>query len=368
MRLNNTPPANPVENSTGQDIPLTSGTASQQSHAVGGWCDGYLLPGGESVGNVGNTDFILSSTKEREAYRAAGTQDEWLGRIAIYAHNNSRLYLMLGAAFGAPLLSWAGLNGAIIHLYGGNHDVQNAVQRVGQSVWGHGYKAFVSGNASRSALEQAALSRNDGLLSISGEIHASNARNLIPLTTGKVRGRGTRAGVRCGGNALRLFVTSMGDIRWEDLLGAGSGAGQNIPVISVPHWLKRPAVFTDDTAFVDWAQESCNHYYGTVGRIYIQQLLANKAHWQRFAVSDFATCYNCLPDVPPGKEQIARIFAVMMTGLKLAIRFDLFWGDEFNAMCRIMDCFYDALKAAEGETAARAPLTDAQNESGECHE
>ena len=59
---------------------------------------------------------------------------------------------------------------------------RNAVQRVGQSVWGHGYKAFVSGNASRSALEQAALSRNDGLLSISGENHASNARNLIPLT------------------------------------------------------------------------------------------------------------------------------------------------------------------------------------------
>lgn len=356
MRLNNTPPANPVEIGAGQDTPLTSGAAPLQSHAVGGWCgDGYLLPGGESVGDVGNTDFILSSTKEREAYRAAGTQDEWLDRIAIYAHNNSRLYLMLGAAFGAPLLSWAGLNGAIIHLYGGNHDVQNAVQRVGQSVWGHGYKAFVSGNASRSALEQA-LSRNDGLLSISGEIHASNARNLIPLTTGKVRGRGTRAGVRCGGNALRLFVTSMGDIRWEDFLGAGSGAGQNIPVISVPHWLKRPAVFADDTAFVDWAQESCNRYYGTVGRIYIQQLLANKTHWQQFAVRDFATCYNFLPDIPPGKEQIARIFAVMMTGLKLAIRFELFWGDEFDAMCRIMDCFYDVLKK------------DGRNETGECHE
>lgn len=358
MSLNNTPPANanPAEIGTGQDIPLTSGAASLP-HAVAGWCgNGYLLPGGESIGDVSNTDFFLPSTKEQEAYRAAGTLDEWLRRIGNYAHDNSRLYLMLGAAFGAPLLSWAGLNGAIIHLYGGNHDVQNAVQRVGQSVWGHGYKAFVSGNASRSALEQAALSRNDGLLSISGEIHASNARNLIPLITGKVRGRGTRAGVRCGGNALRLFVTSMGDIRWEDFLGAGSGAGQNIPVISVPHWLKRPAVFADDTAFVNWAQESCNRYYGTVGRIYIQQLLANKTHWQQFAVRDFATCYNFLPDVPPGKEQIARIFAVMMTGLKLAIRFDLFWGDEFVVMCRIMDSFYEALEKY------------GRNETGECHE
>ena len=361
MRLNNTPPANPAEIGTGQDIPLTSDAASQQSHAVAGWCDGYLLPGGEPVNIVGNTDSTLSSTKEREAYRAAGTQDEWLDKIAIYARNNSRLYLMLGAAFGAPLLSWARLNGAIIHLYGGNHDVQNAVQRIGQSVWGHGHKAFVSGNASRSALEQAALRRNDGLLSISGEIDASNARNLIPLITGKVHEHGTRAGVRCGGNALRLFVTSMGDIRWEDLLGTGSGAGQNIPVISVPHWLKRPAVFADDTAFVDWAQESCNHYYGTVGRIYIQQLLANKTHWQQFAVRDFATCYNFLSDVPPGKEQIARIFAVMMTGLKLAIRFELFWGDEFDVMCQIMECCYDALEVV-------APLTDAKNESGECHE
>ena len=358
MSLNNTPPANanPAEIGTGQDIPLTSGAASLP-HAVAGWCgNGYLLPGGESIGDVSNTDFFLPSTKEQEAYRSAGTLDEWLRRIGNYAHYNSRLYLMLGAAFGAPLLSWAGLNGAIIHLYGGNHDVQNAVQRVGQSVWGHGYKAFISGNASRSALEQAALSRNDGLLSISGEIHASNARNLIPLITGKVRGRGTRAGVRCGGNALRLFVTSMGDIRWEDFLGAGSGAGQNIPVISVPHWLKRPAVFADDTAFVNWAQESCNRYYGTVGRIYIQQLLANKTHWQQFAVRDFATCYNFLPDVPPGKEQIARIFAVMMTGLKLAIRFDLFWGDEFVVMCRIMDSFYEALEKY------------GRNETGECHE
>ena len=363
MSLTNTPPANanPAEIGTGQDIPLTSGAASLP-HAVAGWCgNGYLLPGGESIGDVSNTDFFLPSTKEQEAYRAAGTLDEWLRRIGNYAHDNSRLYLMLGAAFGAPLLSWAGLNGAIIHLYGGNHDVQNAVQRVGQSVWGHGYKAFVSGNASRSALEQAALRRNDGLLSISGEIHASNARSLIPLTTGKVRGRGTRAGVRCGGNALRLFVTSMGDIRWEDFLGAGSGAGQNIPVISVPHWLKRPAVFADDAAFVDWAQESCNRYYGTVGRIYIQQLLANKTHWQQFAVRDFATCYNFLSDVPPEKEQIARIFAVMMTGLKLAIRFDLCWDTEFNVMCRIMDCFYDALEVV-------APLTDAQNENGGSHE
>lgn len=363
MRLNNTPPANanPAGGATGQDIPLTSGAVPQQSHAVGGWCDGYLLPGGESVSIAGNTDFTLSSTKEREAYRAAGSQDEWLDRIPIYAQNYSRLYLMLGAAFGAPLLSWAGLNGAIIHLYGGNHDVQNAVQRIGQSVWGHGYKTFVSGNASRRALEQAALSRNDGLLSISGAIHASNARNLIPLTTGKVRGLGTRAGVRCGGNALRLFVTSMGDMRWENFLGAGSGAGQNIPVISVPHLLERPAVFTDDTAFVDWAQESCNRYYGTVGRIYIQQLLANKTHWQQFAVRDFTRCYNFLSDVPPEKEQIARIFAVMMTGLKLAIRFELFWGDEFDVMFQIMECCYDALEVV-------APLTDTQNESGECHE
>ncbi len=358
MNLSETTPANPA----GGHSPLTSEIEQRQTITMTGWCgNGYLLPGGESIGDVSNTDFFLPSTKEQEAYRAAGTLDEWLRRIGNYAHDNSRLYLMLGAAFGAPLLSWAGLNGAIIHLYGGNHDVQNAVQRVGQSVWGHGYKAFVSGNASRSALEQAALSRNDGLLSISGEIHASNARNLIPLTTGKVRGRGTRAGVRCGGNPFCLFVTLMGDVRWEDFIGADSGAGQGVPVISVPYYLKRPDVFSDDAAFVDWVQESCNRYYGTVGRIYMQQLLANKSHWQQFAVRDFAACYNFLSDVPPEKEQIARIFAVMMTGLKLAIRFELFWGDESDVMFQIMECCYDALEVV-------APLTDAQNESGECHE
>ena len=82
-----------------------------------------------------------------------------------------------------------------------------------------------------------------------GEIHASNARNLIPLTTGKVRGRGTRAGVRCGSNPFCLFVTLMGDVRWEDFIGADSGAGQGVPVISVPYYLKRPDVFTDDAVF-----------------------------------------------------------------------------------------------------------------------
>ena len=137
MNLSETTPANPA----GGHSPLTSEIEQRQTITMTGWCgDGYLLPGGESVSIAGNTDFTLSSTKEREAYRAAGSQDEWLDRIPIYAQNYSRLYLMLGAAFGAPLLSWAGLNGAIIHLYGGNHDVQNAVQRIGQSVWGHGQK------------------------------------------------------------------------------------------------------------------------------------------------------------------------------------------------------------------------------------
>ena len=64
MNLSETTPANPA----GGHSPLTSEIEQRQTITMTGWCgDGYLLPNGEAICDVGNTDIILSSTKEQEA-------------------------------------------------------------------------------------------------------------------------------------------------------------------------------------------------------------------------------------------------------------------------------------------------------------
>ena len=345
MNSNRANPANPMAIAAGEASPLTYEVDQLRFTMMAGWRgDGYLLPSGEKLGEVGDPNFI-SAYRDDEAYRAAGTLEEWQRSIGNHAYRNSRLCLMLGAAFGAPLLSWFDLKGAIIHLYGTRRAIQNAMQRTGQSVWGHGYKALVRGSGTHISLERTALTRNDGLLSILEEVDASNAHNLGVLAMNKTRGRMPQTADCHAGQNYRLFVTSMGAEPLNDLLDEKSGVGRLMPLISIPCKLEYLDDFADETALADWIWQYSSCYYGTAGRLYMQHLLKNRANWQQTTARYFKESYEFLPWIPVGKEEIARIFALMATGLRLAIRLDILSRlTEQQAMSEIMQCFYDTLE------------------------
>ena len=74
-----------------------------------GWHDdAYILPSGEIIGQSARLYFNGKvSNDKRLAYRCAGTLDDWKSQIGRYAAGNSRLCLMLGAAFAAAKIGRA---------------------------------------------------------------------------------------------------------------------------------------------------------------------------------------------------------------------------------------------------------------------
>lgn len=318
-----------------------------------GWHDdAYILPSGEIIGQSARLYFNGKvSNDKRLAYRSAGSLDDWKSQIGRYAAGNSRLCLMLGAAFAAPLMKWLNIDGGIIHIFGDSTGGKTTMQRAAQSVWGHGIGTAESWNTTAYALTNNAAARNDGLLSMDEINEDTTGRSvdhsIYPLANGKGRALGSKDGGNRPEIRFHVLCTSTGELTLEGHLqkfGRNAMAGQLVRCPSIPYLLETYYDFANTRAFLDHLNQAAVNCYGVAGRTFITQFSEDKAFWVKTA-TDLCNGHldNILSQYKLNAQfaRTAKIFAAIITGLELAIKFGVINISVNEAVKGVMQCFLD---------------------------
>ena len=99
----------------------------------------FVLPDDEVFGDAAGERILLqASNSAGHAFKTAGDLEGWQESIARYCAGNSRLAFALSAAFAAPLLHLAGLEGGGFHFRGESSRGKTTALHVAGSVWGGG--------------------------------------------------------------------------------------------------------------------------------------------------------------------------------------------------------------------------------------
>lgn len=186
-----------------------------------GWFgDAYILPSGDIIGKVDKVCYNgRIDTNKRLAYRERGTLSDWQSQVARYAAGNSRICMMLGAAFAAPLMDALGLDGGVLHVYGDSSAGKTKALRIAQLVWGHGKDAVNTWNTTALALVNNATGRHDGLLTMDELGTDKDGRgidSIYDLANGKNRSQADAEGGNRPELTFRVFCLSNGEVTLED--------------------------------------------------------------------------------------------------------------------------------------------------------
>lgn len=334
-------------------IQSTSSNEYWQISDTAGWHDdAYILPNGEMIGDVGNRYFNgRISPSKKLAYHSSGSLDDWKSQVGQYAAGNSRLCLMLGAAFAAPLIRYLGIDGGIFHLYGASSSGKSTAQRVAQSVWGHGITTTESWNTTAYALTNNAAARHDGLLSMDEIGEDANGQSVYYSIYALSNGKGRALGNKDGGNRpeihFRVLCTSTGEVSLESHLlmyGKQAKAGQLVRCPSIPHQLENRHKFADFRALTTHLNQAVTQFYGTAGRAFIEQLSTDKAHWSKVSQECFTKHHSQFVNefnLNAQHTRTARLFAAAMTGIELACKFGILPIQAEEATQAIHRCFAD---------------------------
>lgn len=307
----------------------------------------YILPNGEIMGESEKVIFNDKIAEDKKiAFSFKGDLSEWQENIGQYAQHNTRMALALGVAFGAPLLKILNIEGGVIHLYGQSTGGKTTIQKVAQSVWGHGRYALEDWDTTSYALTNTAMALNDGFLALD-EISKDQTgeavkRSIYAIANGKGRTRGNIDSGNRSTARFRVLALSTGETDLETHLnkhGFQSMAGELIRCPSVTHKLECCFDFTNFQAFSEHLSLSTEEYYGTAGRVFISHLICLKhdiikSHYQEFI--------HRLSKLSDSSQLIrtAKLFAIAMTGIYFACKFGILEHEE-NLLSGIEQCFKD---------------------------
>lgn len=315
-----------------------------------GWHgNSYILPNGECLGGDARIFFQQPAPRYND-FAAHGTLDDWRRQIGRYLAGNSRLCLLVGAAFAAPLLKLFNIEGGILHLYGKSSGGKSTAQRVALSVWGHGRDAGHSWNATGLALTNAAASRNDGLLSLD-EIGEDSRLAVETCAYAIANGRARLQGAKEGGNRpelrFRVLAISSGEMSLPAHFsknGREMMAGQMVRCPSIPHLLEQHHDFPDFRSFAEHLNHAAITVYGSAGRAFITQLTSDYPENVKAAQKAFETVLGELHashTMTAQHARSARLFAVCAAGLMLASDWNISGIDRESARRGVVQCFAD---------------------------
>lgn len=320
---------------------------------VAGWHgDAYILPNGEIIGKSDNLYFNGKiSYNKKVGYKSKGGLTKWKHHIGRYAAGNSRLCLMLGSAFAAPLLRLLNIDGGILHLYGQSSSGKTSAQRVAQSVWGHS-DTGEGWNTTAFALINNAAARNDGLLSMDemGEdMYGKSVENSIySLANGKGRSLGAKDGGNRAEIRFRVLGISTGETSLESHLSKNDRmtmAGQLVRCPSIHHQLETFHDFTDFRDFTEHLNNAVTRYYACAGRAFVKKVM-NEDNFAEILKAKYQTHLDFLKAKTESSQlsRSAKLFAATMTAIELACQWDITGFDAKTAIDGINQCFNDWLK------------------------
>lgn len=278
-----------------------------------GWFGGvYVLPD-RAIGTIeGGGSVIYRGNDTDTARRAQGTPDTWRAHVAALAAGNPRLAFAISAAFAAPLLHLAGIDGGGIHFSGGSSQGKTSIVRAAASVWGapdyvHTWRATANG------IEGTARQRNDGLLILDelNQVAPGEAgETAYMLANGRGKSRMSRTGEPRPVAQWRLLYLSTGELGLEQHAqkkGQRVEAGQMVRLAEIPadagegfgiydtlHGRADGAALSNDLVAAAAA------HYGTAGIQWLEYLTAN---YTAAATEARALVEKFTADIlPPGAE------------------------------------------------------------------
>ncbi|MFC0227944.1 DUF927 domain-containing protein [Serratia aquatilis] len=300
-----------------------------------GWYgDVFVLPD-EAIGASSETVIYQSMSRAPAGYEQSGTLEEWQQEISSHCVGNSRLILMVAAAFAGPLLELnQSLESGGFHIRSESSRGKTTALRLCKSVWGAADK-LVTWRATSNGLEGVAVAHNDSTLPIDelGQMADENpteaANSVYMMGNGSSKQRADRGGKAAKLRTWRLIFVSAGEVSLSNLMRQGGRqvrAGQEVRFIDIPAdagkglgLFEELHGYPDAASFAEMLNTNSKTYYGTAARAFLAQVASDKvgfAHKLKVLMAEFL---RLVPEGADGQiKRSANRFALVAAAGELA--------------------------------------------------
>ena len=312
-----------------------------------GWKNGaYILPSGEVIGEANPPVLFTNQDDGSNAYKTAGTVESWQQEIAAYLRNNAFMMLAVACSLASPLLRIINAKSFGVHLYNDSSKGKTTSLNIANSIWGNPEDLDQKWNQTPVAMMNNAQSRNDNFLTLDEIGQCKNFDDLEQTAYLLFNETGRTRGKKEGGNQQlakwKITALSTGEIDLEGFLqtkGRNIQAGSLVRLLNIP--MEEPSQlfhFKTVKAHADHLNEAVQCNYGTIGRKWLDFIIANKSE-VKTAFSHYRSLW--LERIPKDADsQVQRVvnnFAILETALQLA-GFLTTWTEEENREA-IIKCF-----------------------------
>ncbi len=249
---------------------------------VGWWNDEiYILP--DKVIGKPDEAIYYSEIPNQSDYSQKGTLEQWQQKIARYAVNNPRMMLFMCAAFAAPLLRLAGVEGGGFHIYGDSSTGKTTISYAAASVWGNAEERKLRWRATDNGIEKPAFDHNDSLLWLDeiGEFEPKKlSKAIYMLSNGQAKQRATDTNLK----RWRLLFISTGELSSKSVVQSVDEqlkAGQEVRFMNFAADTGAYGVF--NTLYPEFAtareqaeaieRAATKECYGLAGKAFIKHLI-----------------------------------------------------------------------------------------------
>lgn len=285
-------------------------------------------------------DILYQPRRDHPSARAltsSGTLEDWWRHVAGSLRGNPLLIFSTSAAFAAPLLKAAGMDGGGFHLYGESSRGKTTALQVAASVWGNGadpaeapgQAAIHRWNATRNGLEGLASAHNDGLLALD-ELGTCGGDDFGKIVYDLAGGQGKATmNVHRQNNPVRswrVLVLSTGEISGARKIQETKGtakAGQLLRFMDIPI---TGGVIIDTRGlpaaeFANRLKRACATSHGTAGPAFVEALIERYGDLQGLqnflsrALDTWTDKLTPAKAAPEQRRAIRRLALVLVAGL-----------------------------------------------------
>lgn len=342
-----------------------------------GWHGDAFVLVDKTIGpNDGELLVFQSAATHDSKIAQAGTLQDWRREVSAPCAGNARLVLALSAAFAAPCLHLAGLEGGGLHFRGPSSCGKSTAMALAASVYGApDYRR--EWRATDNALESVAAMHSDTLLPLDeiGQLdprHAAGVAYLLANGQGKSRSR--RDGSLRAPATWRLLFLSCGEVGLGDLVTEAGGryrAGMEVRVIDMPADAGQGLGVFDRVpeagkpgAFADQLRQAAATHYGTAFPAFLDVLTGNTVELCRLLrEASTALVRELVADDAAGQvRRVAQRLALIGTAGELATHHGITGWAKDEAEQAARSCFTAWLEArgGAGESEPRAMVRQVQ--------
>ncbi|MFP5465759.1 MAG: DUF927 domain-containing protein, partial [Gammaproteobacteria bacterium] len=315
---------------------------------------------------------------------SSGTLDDWKQHVAALAVGNSRLVLVISAAFAGAVLAILGLEGGGIHLNGASSTGKSTAQVAGASVSGNPTKVVRSWRNTPAGLEGVAVQHNDGTLFLE-EIGEADPRQVgldaYMLANGQQKQRASPTGAARPTTTWRTLFVSTGELSMAAHMataGRRPAAGQELRIVDIAadagagHGLfEELHGHPNARALADALRDAAGRFHGTAGPAWLawlaerRQKIADSARaaLDQFVAAVLADARN--PSAQAGR--VARRFGAIAVAGELATLAGITGWPRGEARRAAQVCFLAWLEAFGHAPAEERALLDGVREFVERH-